>query len=216
MRIQHSTLYSALPHHATLPKLEASRKKKQSNNSSPLLFFSFFSWMPPASLSSHVSPSLTLLAVHCSKTTCVRWQSLLVPCQRTLTGSVSPGCPAVDKDPIGAFSAVQSPCRLHSMGFLSHLSKMEKCPLGISFHPWPPFGHPKAIQQGSRSISPRDQGRHPGMCNPSGYHSASLGSQARVAKELQRIRCCLCPWVSTIQRLFPCGICSDDGSKKPQ
>lgn len=172
--------------------------------------------MPPTFLSSHASPSLMLLAVHHSETPCVGLQSRLVVCQQTLAGSVSPGCPAVHEGPISAFSAAPSPWRLDCVGFLSHLSMMEKCPLGAFFHPWPPSGHPKAIQQGSRSVCPRDGEQRPGACHPSEYHSVSLGSQARTAKGLQRIRCCLCPRGSTMRRLFPGGICSDVGSKKPQ
>ena len=156
---------------------------EQSNSSSPLLF----PWMLPTFLSSHASPSLMLLAVHRSKTTCARLQSHLLSCQQTLAGSVSPGCPAVNEDPTSAFSAVQSPCRLDPVGFLSHLSNVEKCPLGTSFHAWPLFGHPKAIQQGRRRISLRDQQQCPGACDPSGCHSASLGPQARMANGLQRI-----------------------------
>lgn len=40
-----------------------------------------------------------------------------------------------------------------STGFLFHLPLMEEFPVGSAFHPWPPLGDPKAIQQGSKSVS---------------------------------------------------------------
>lgn len=136
---------------------------------------------------------------------CVRLQSQLVPCQQT--PAMCPGGPAVHQDPPAATSAVRSPCALRSIGFLPHLSKMEKCPLGT----WPPQSHPA----GKQKHLPGDREQRPGACDTSGYHSASLRSQRKMAKGLQRTQRCLCPWGSTIQRLFPCDICSDGGSKKP-
>lgn len=147
-----------------------------------------------------------LFAMHLSKTVCTQLRTICF-----FAGSVFPGCRAVDADPIRTFSAEQSLYRLDSLCFLSHLSKMPKCPWAFLCIP----GHRLATPKPS---SREEQAFASGMSSSvpvSAYHSV-CGSQAGRPKGLQRIWCCLCPEGSTILRLFNSIICSDVRSKKPQ